>query len=121
VDGSARATRYLAAGNAPIEIRAIDDADDDGQQDMAVLSQRNSDGRIIVEVRNPDDTNRRVLYLSSGFEAPGALMYLGDADGDTFEEIAVLLSRQSDARRRIDWRNAAGPNTAVTSTVWLSP
>lgn len=121
VDGSARATRYLAAGNTPIEIRAIDDADNDGQQDLAVLSQRNSDGRIIIEVRNPDDTNRRVLYLSAGFEAPGSLMYLGDADGDTFEEIAVLLSRQTDARRRIDWRNAAGSNTAATSTVWLSP
>ncbi|MFZ2509292.1 MAG: hypothetical protein WAW79_12570, partial [Steroidobacteraceae bacterium] len=121
VDGASRSTKYLRAGDTPFDLRAIGDADADGQPDYAVLSRRDSDGRVVVQVRNSDDSNQRSFNQLAGMEATGTLMFLGDADGDTYEEYAVLLSRDTDARIGIDWSNAAGPDTSTINRVYLSP
>jgi hypothetical protein len=72
-------------------------------------------------MRNTDGSNRRTFSLSTGFDAAGPVFALSDSDGDTFPEVALQLSRQTDTRVAVDWRNAAGPNTVTINRVWMSP
>ena len=117
---SPRATQWFALGYAPVALRIIEDADGDGLPDLALMAIRQGDGRIRAELRNVDGSNKRTRYLGPGFDPTGEVVVLDDIDGDTYPEIAILSSRQLDARRRVDIVDSAGA-FVNTTRIWLSP
>ena len=110
---------WFAPGHTALSVQPVNDADKNGVPEIAVLSTRDSDGRIAVEVKNvAGATNPNRIWYSPGFTARG-LAILADADGNTVEEAAVLMIRDSDGRILVQSRNAAGD--PALNNYWFSP
>jgi hypothetical protein len=110
---------WFMAGNTATNVAHIHDADNNGVPEVAVLSVRDSDGRIVVEVKNVTGaTNPNSMWYSTGFAAQG-LATLADTDSDSVEEAAVLMIRDSDGRILVQGRNAAGNPAPIQ--YWFSP
>ena len=110
---------WMGTGLAPSDLEVIEDADKNGVPEVAVMSTRSSDGRIVVEVRNAvGATNPNSVWFMAGNTAID-LAVIGDKDGNTVPEVAVLSSRNSDGRNVLEIKNAAGP-TAPTSVWFMS-
>ena len=100
-------------------VQPVDDADNNSVPEVAVLSARNSDGRVLVEVKNAFGmTNPHPIWYSDGFTAR-SLSILDDADGNSIQESAVLMIRDSDGRILVQSRNASGSLTPTD--YWFSP
>jgi hypothetical protein len=100
-------------------VRQIHDADSNGIPEVAVLSERDSDGRILVEVKNVfGATNPNPIWYSPGFTARG-LATIADTDSNGVEEALVLMIRDSDGRILVQGRNAAG--SPAPNDYWFSP
>jgi hypothetical protein len=119
---------WFAAGHAPVGMAVIEaDADGNGVPELAVLSTRGSDGRVLVEIKNAfGATNTNALWPEPGLDAadPGAytasdIEIVPDADNNGVPEVAVLLTRISDSRIVVDIKNAAG--TVNSHDVWFMP
>jgi hypothetical protein len=110
---------WFAAGHTADQVGALNDADSNGVPEVAVLSTRDSDGRILVEVKNAAGaTNPHAIWYSPGFTASGFAVR-EDNDGNLIEELAVLMYRNSDLRILVQSRNAAG--TLIPTDYWFSP
>jgi hypothetical protein len=110
---------WFMAGNTATHVAQIHDADNNGVPEVAVLSVRDSDGRIVVEVKNVTGaTNPNTMWYSSGFAARG-LDTLADSDSNSIEEALVLMIRDSDGRILVQGRNTAGNPAPIQ--YWFSP
>ena len=107
---------WVGAGLTPLDLDVVDDADANGVPEVAVLSSRDSDGRIVVEVKNAAGaTNPNSVWFMAGNKAID-LAVLPDTNGDAIPELAVLSSRISDGRTVVEIKNADGPTSP--SSVW---
>lgn len=112
-------TVWFMAGHTASAVEGVADADGNSVPEVAVLSERNSDGRIVVEVKNAAGaTNPNPLWYSAGYSA-GGLAILPDTDNNGIGESAVLLIRDGDGRILVESRNASGP--MATNYYWFSP
>lgn len=110
---------WFAAGHTATDVRQVDDADGNSVPEVAVLSTRDSDGRILVEVKNAfGATNPHSVWYSPGFTAHG-ISIIADTDGNAVEEALVLMIRTSDGRILVQGRNAAG--NPAPNQYWFSP
>jgi hypothetical protein len=104
-------TRSFRLGHMAIDLAVIPDKDADGIPEIAVLSSRESDGRLLVELKNGSGaTNHFQYWLPPGLTGV-ALEALTPADGSAVPEIAVLTQRESDDRILVTVRNAFGADT----------
>jgi hypothetical protein len=105
---------WLATGVTGVGLEAVTPADGGAVPEIAVLSQRQSDGRILVTVRNAfgADTPRSIFY-TVGYTARGLAMFR-DVDGNGVDEAAVLMTRNSDGRILVQSRNAFGAQEPVS-------
>jgi hypothetical protein len=109
---------WLGSGLIPQDIEVVDDADGNGVPEIAALSTRATDGRVVVEVRNASGAaGGSAVWFSSGSSAVD-LTVTGDSDGNTVPELAVLMQRQSDARGLVEVRNAGG--AANARQLWMA-
>jgi hypothetical protein len=109
----------MALGLTATKIKAVNDADNNGVPEVAILSTRVSDGRIQVIVKNAaGPTNPHTIWYSPGFAA-GNLAILNDVDLNGTQEAAVSMIRNSDGRILVEARNAAG--IATPKDYWFSP
>jgi len=110
---------WFMAGATATDVAHIHDADSNGVTEVAVLSVRDSDGRIVVEVKNvTGPTSPNTMWYSSGFTAHG-LATIADTDSNGIEEALVLMIRDSDGRILVQGRNAAG--NPAPNQYWFSP
>ena len=110
---------WFAVGHTAKQIGAVNDADDNGVPEIALTSIRDSDNRVLVEVKNVvGPTNTNSIWYSAGFTAQG-MAVLNDTDNNTDEEVGVLMIRDSDSRILVQGRNAAGSKAA--RDFWFSP
>jgi hypothetical protein len=99
---------WFMAGNTAIDFSVVADKDGNGVPEVAVLSKRDSDGRLVTEVKNAAGaTNPSAVWFAAGHTGL-SLQALGDADGNTIPEIAVLSRRDSDGRILVEVKNASG-------------
>jgi hypothetical protein len=99
---------WFMAGNTAIDLALVPDKDGNGVPEIAVLSKRNSDDRLVAEVKNVrGPTNPSTVWFSAG-QVGVAMKGLGDADGNTVPDIAVLSRRGSDGRILVEVKNAIG-------------
>jgi hypothetical protein len=111
---------WFTLGQSPWALASLPDLDANGVEEIAVLSRRSSDGRILVEVKNASGAiNPNAVWFSPGFEPVAMMTILDDADGNTVDEVAVMLSRPSDGRLVVEERNARG--AAAPRSIWLTP
>jgi hypothetical protein len=106
---------FLSSAYTPAAAAVLPDTDDDGIAELAVLAARNSDHRMVVQIRNLDGSGTpRQVFFATGY-TPLALEVIGDdTDSDGVPELAVLSARISDGRGAIEVKNAAGePNAKV--------
>ena len=102
----------------PRDLEIVEDADQNGVPEVAVLSSRNGDGRIVVEIKNAaGPTNPNSVWFMAGNTAID-LAVMPDKDGNTVPEVAVLSARSSDRRIVVEAKNAAGA-TNPTAT-WFA-
>ena len=100
-------------------VTSVNDADANGVPEIAILSSRDSDGRIVVEVKNASGaTLPNTIWFASAHH-PYALASLPDVDGNGVEEIAVLSRRNSDGRVLVEVKNASGSTSP--NAVWFTP
>jgi len=105
-------------GFTPLDFAATGDVDGDGNPELIMLSRRDVDGLAFLQVQNTDRSNFRILMMTSAALDPaGSMAVTGDVDGD---EVAVLLSRQTDARMRAELTTIGGPGTGSHAHVWVS-
>ena len=111
-------TVWAISGTTPIGLTTVADADSNGVPEVAILTERNSDGRIIVEVKNASGaTAPNVLWFAAG-HSPRAIATVDDADGNGVPEVAVLSRRDSDGRIVVESKNAAG--ATQPKALWYS-
>jgi len=116
---TAPTTVWFMAGNTATDVAHIHDADSNGVTEVAVLSVRDSDLRIVVEVKNvTGPTSPNTMWYSSGFTSHG-LATIADTDSNSIEEALVLMIRDSDGRILVQGRNAAGNPAPIQ--YWFSP
>ncbi len=109
---------WAGSGYSPHDLEVVPDADGNGTQEVAVLASRNSDGRIVVEVKNAAGaTLPNSLWFAAG-HTPIDLAITGDKDGNGVPEVAVLSSRDADGRNVVELKNAAGATSP--SAVWFA-
>jgi hypothetical protein len=109
---------WLGAGFIPQDLEVVGDADGNGVPEVAALSARSSDGRVVVEVKNASATpGGSTVWFSSG-NAAVDLAVTGDSDGNSVPELAVLMQRRSDARGVVEVKNASGPTN--TRQLWMA-
>jgi hypothetical protein len=109
---------WAMTGVSPKALDTVGDADANGVPEVAILSKRNSDGRIVVEVKNAAGaTNPNALWFMSP-HSPLAVAGLGDSDGNGVPEVAVLSRRTTDGRIVVEVKNAAG--ATAPRALWLS-
>lgn len=112
-------TVWAAAGVSPFAIAAVPDADSNNIEEVAILSSRDSDGRILVEVKNASGaTLPNALWYAVGHDAR-AIAVVDDADSNNIPEIAVLSRRESDGRIVVETKNASG--ATLPNAMWYSP
>jgi hypothetical protein len=110
---------WFAEDHTATAVRGLRDVDNNGVPEVAVLSVRGSDGRILVEVKNASvTTNPNALWYSEGYSAVG-MATIDDTDGNNVDEVLVLMIRESDGRIVAQGRNAAGTQSA--KNFWFSP
>ena len=100
----------------PVGMLAVPDADSNGVTELAVLMVRDSDDRALVELRNAFGPVARKTVWFAKFATPVDMTLVNDGDNNNVPEIAVLMSRWSDARGFADIRNAVG--AVNQSIVW---
>jgi hypothetical protein len=111
------ASIWVGTGLTPKDLEVVDDADQNGIEEVAVLASRNSDGRMVVEIKNASGpTNPNSVWFMAG-NSPIDLAVVGDKDGNMAPEVAVLSSRDSDGRLVVEVKNAAG--ATGPSSVWF--
>jgi len=116
---TASTAAWFMAGHTALAVEGLEDADGNSVPEVAVLSERDGDGRVVVEVKNAAGaTNPRQLWYPAGFAALD-LAVLSDVDSNGIDEAAVLLIRNSDGRIVVQRRNAAGTQAPVD--YWFSP
>lgn len=116
---TAPATVWFMAGNTAMAVAHVQDADNNGVPEVAVLSVRDSDGRVVVEVKNVSGAvNPNTLWYSPGFSAHG-MATIADTDSNAIEEALVLMTRDGDGRILAQGRNAAG--NPAPKQYWFSP
>jgi hypothetical protein len=100
---------WFARGHVGIDLAPVNDKEADGIPEVAVLSARESDGRLLVELKNASSAaqNLRRLWLSPGYRGI-AMGALGAAAGSSVPQIAVLMRRNSDSRVVVSIINADG-------------
>jgi hypothetical protein len=99
---------WLGAGYTGIGLEAVTPADGSPVPEIAVLRQRNSDGRVLVSVRNAAGTEApRSIWYTFDHTALGLAVF-PDVDDNEIQEPAVLLTRNSDGRILVQSRNALG-------------
>jgi hypothetical protein len=104
---------WFMAGNTATDLAVVPDSDGNGIAEVAVLSTRNSDGRVVVEVKNAAGaTNASALWTVAG-QAALAVDAIADADGNGVPEIAVMTKRNSDGRVVVEVKNARGAANAA--------
>jgi len=105
---------WLGAGYTGLGLAAVTPADGGSTPEIAVLRQRQSDGRILVSVRNAfgADTLRSIFY-TVGYTGRGLTMFQ-DVDGNDVDEAAVLMTRNSDGRILVQSRNAFGAQETLS-------
>jgi hypothetical protein len=98
---------WLGTGYTGLGLAAVTPADGNSTPEIAILRQRQSDGRILVSVRNAfgADTVRSIFY-TTGYTGRG--LAIRDVDGDDVAEAAVLMTRNSDGRILVQSRNTLG-------------
>jgi hypothetical protein len=102
---------FFALAQTAIDLAVVPDKDADGTPEVAVLSSRNSDGRLLVELKNASGVaNQFPFWLGAGLTGVG-LEAVTPADGSGIPEVAVLSQRQSDGRILVTVRNAFGADT----------
>jgi hypothetical protein len=110
---------WASAGVSVKAITTVDDADSNGIPEIATLSTRDIDGRILVEVKNASGaTNPTALWYAVGHSAR-AVASINDADSNGIPEVAVLSRRQSDGRIVVETKNASG--ATAPQAMWYSP
>jgi len=85
------------------------DTDGNGIPEIAVLADRNSDGRIVVERRNATGTpaaTRRWFFNEGGWSSEAFVALSDTGDADSAPEYAVLAVRNSDNRPAVELKNA---------------
>ena len=116
---TAPTTVWFMAGNTATDVAQIHDADNNGVNEVAVVSVRDSDGRIVVEVKNvTGTTNPNTMWYSSDFSSHG-FATIADTDTNGLEEALVLMIRDSDGRILVQGRNTAGNPAPIQ--YWFSP
>jgi len=98
---------WVMPGARPLRIVAVGDADGNSVPDVAMISTRNADGRIVAEVKNSNGaTLPRTIWFAGGnrFEAAIAA---GNGDANAAPDLAVM-SRRADGRILLEVVNAAG-------------
>ena len=95
------------------------DKDSDGVPEVAVLSSRDSDGRIVVEVKNASGATLPSAMSFAPSHTALSVQPVNDADKNSVPEIAVLSTRDSDDRILVQSRNAAG--NPAPNNHWFSP
>jgi subtilisin family serine protease len=107
---------FFSSGFRPLTARALPDLDADGSPEAAVLMRRD-DGRYKVEIRNAIGVAAaRDVFFQAGF-TPIDFEIGSDPDGDGVPELAVLATRDSDARTKVEQRNAFG--SKVARNLWF--
>jgi hypothetical protein len=107
---------WCSSGNAARDLAVSADSDANSVPELAVLLERRTDRRGLVEVRNASGaSNARVLWLAAG-NVGMAVQPVGDADGNTVADVAILAIRDSDARALVEVKNTAG--AVGTNTLW---
>jgi hypothetical protein len=108
---------WSPSGYTPSDVEVVPDADGNGVPEVAVLEARDTDGRIVVEVKNASGpTNPNSVWFMAG-HTPIDLAVVPDKDGNTVPEVAVLSSRDSDGRVVVEVKNADG--ATGPSSVWF--
>ncbi len=107
---------FFSSGFMPVTGRALTDLDSDGSPELAILMVRD-DGRYKVEIRNAMGASApRHVFFQAGF-TPIDFEIGPDPDGDGVPELAVLATRDTDGRAKVEQRNAFGP--AGTRSLWF--
>jgi hypothetical protein len=111
-------TLWIGAGLTPTDIDVVPDADANGVPEIAVLASRDSDHRVVVEVKNAAGaTNSNSVWFMAGHTAID-LAVVPDANGNGVPDVAVLSSRDADGRLVVEVKNAAGPTNPAA--VWFA-
>jgi hypothetical protein len=116
---STAARQWVPPGFVPTDVEALPDADDNGIPEVAVLSTRVADGRVLVQVGDFGwSTVPRAIWFARGQTAID-LAVVPDKDADGIPELAVLSSRVNDGKLLAELRNAAGllPNS---KQIWFA-
>jgi hypothetical protein len=102
-------TVWVGPGYRPQDLAILGDSDANGVPEVAVLSTRLGDGRVLVERKNATGAaNKSTTWFSDGHEAL-SLKGLPDSDGDGTDEVAVLMRRLNDGRAIVEIKNSIGP------------
>jgi hypothetical protein len=111
---------FLSNDFTPVDGAALSDADGNGVSEFAVLAVRNSDGRMVVEIRNVSGAAApRQIWFAADHTPVTLAVIEADADGNTVPEIAVLSSRDSDGRGVVEVKNAFGATNP--NAIWVGP
>lgn len=111
-------TVWAMPGVTVKSVASVADASGNGVPEVAILSTRDSDSRILVEVKNARGATAPTTVWFAAGHHPYGLVALGDVDGNSVEEIAVLSRRSADGRILAEVKNASG--ATAPSSVWFS-
>ena len=108
---------FFGAGFTAVGAVALPDSDGNGVAELAVLATRNSDGRIVAEIRNLTGAEApRFVWFAANHTPVTIKVIDDDADNNGVVELAVLSTRDSDGRIAVEVKNAFGPTNP--NTVW---
>jgi hypothetical protein len=110
---------FLSDDYVPLSAAALPDSDGNGVAEVAVLAERVSNGRPVVEVQNiSGPAAARKIFFAFGNNPIAMSVITGDADNNGTVEIAVLSTRNSDGRGTVEIKNAFG--AVNTQTVYTN-
>jgi glucose/arabinose dehydrogenase len=108
---------FLTSDYTPAATAVLPDTNGDSKPELAVLAVRNSDQRMVVQIRNVDNVGTpRSVFFATGHTPVALAVITDDTDQDGAPELVVLSTRNSDGRGLVEVKNAIGaPNT---KTLW---
>ncbi len=96
-NGSRLRSMSFFSGYRPRGALLIDDLNGNNTPELVVYQERNTDGRVLAEARDPNDGSLAgTLWFSREHRATGHSAALDDIDGNGSQELALMLIRLSD-------------------------
>jgi len=90
---------FFGTNYSPLELVVVNDVSGDGVPDLAQLGWRADTGGVRIQIKRTDTGGTVATAFTGSVDSPVALLGIGDANGNTVDDVALLVERPDESSK----------------------